>query len=306
MRLKFSIWAFIFMSLNIYSQSFFVTKTNDTTSIENFSISKGKFKYKPIDSKGNIEIEIDKIKGFYSYENNAFYENKKEFAELIIDGDIKLYRGLMNSSTSFIGSGSGSYAVENLFTYWYIEKDTLFEKVFSSDVSNSYYGLRPVKYYISNREILKNVFSDDKIALKNLENIKRKGELPIILKLINDSNSRKFKNNSHRPSNIDKDSAKIVLFRESKNEIKDVMLVNVNGKVYKLEKHSRIDIIIPSKSQSEICIENSTNKYCMITTSSKSFTKYYRLRLNKKNEGDIEKINGNSRYYKVRLKPRSK
>ncbi len=214
-----------------------------------------------------------------------------------------MYRGLLiNNSTSFIGAGSEMYAVDHLFAEWYVEKDTLFEEVFRSGVSNSNFGLRPVHYSISNRDILKRVLSDDKIALKNLENIKRKGELPIILKLINSSNSRKFKKNSLQPNNTDKDSAKIVLFRESKNETKNAILVTINGKVHNLEKHSKLDIIIPSKSQSEICIENSINKYCMITTSSKSFTKYYRLRLNKKNEGYIEKINGNSRYYKVRLK----
>lgn len=290
------------MSLNIYGQSFFVTKENDTTFTENFSISKDKFKYKPADSKINIEIELDKIKGFYRYNNNAFYENKNVFVELIIDGDIKLYRGLINNSTSLISSGSGMYSVDHLFAEWYIEKDTLFEKVFSSGVSNSHFGLRPVHYYISNRNILKKVLSDDNIALKKLESTKRKDELPEILKLINNYNSRKFKNNSLEPNNSNKDSSKIVLFRESKNETKNAILVTINGKVYKLEKNSKLDIIIPSKSQSEICIENSINKYCMITTSSESFIKYYRLRLNKKNEGYIEKINGNSRYYKVRLK----
>ncbi len=180
------------MSLNIYGQSFFVTKKNDTILIETFSILKGKFEYNLINSKKNIEIDLDKIKGVYSYKNNAFYENKKEFAELIIEGDIKLYRGLINNSTSFIGAGSEMYAVDHLFAEWYVEKDTLFEEVFRSGVSNSNFGLRPVHYSISNRDILKRVLSDDKIALKNLENIKRKGELPIILKLINSSKFQKI------------------------------------------------------------------------------------------------------------------
>ncbi|GGZ71694.1 hypothetical protein [Algibacter mikhailovii] len=305
MRLRFSVWTFLIMSLNIYCQSFFVTKKNDTVYTNFFSISKGKFEYKPVNSKKNIEIELDKIKGFYSEKENAFYENKKEFAELIIEGDIKLFRSLKNG-TSFIAAGNTTYGTDTQYAHWFIEKDSLFEKVFSSGVGNTHFGMREVHYSLSNRDILEKVISDDKIALKKLESIKKKGELPIVLKLINDYNSRKFKNNSQRKNNIDEDSAKIVLFRESKNETKNAIRVTVNGKIHKLEKSSRIDLIIPSTSQSEIYIENSTNKYSMITTSSKSYIKYYRLRLNKKNEGYIEKINGNSRYYKVRLRQYNK
>ncbi len=71
------------MSLNIYGQSFFVTKKNDTILIETFSILKGKFEYNLINSKKILKSTLIKLRVFTVIKTMRFMKTKKNLQNLL-------------------------------------------------------------------------------------------------------------------------------------------------------------------------------------------------------------------------------
>jgi hypothetical protein len=298
----------------MYSQSFFITQINDTISCENISVSNKFLNCSAVNAENDSKIELEKVSGYYLERENAFFEKRKfsersgflglgknleetdGFSELIIEGKIKAYRG-----EKFTIETAGNRP--SSLNAWFLEKDTLFEKVFTADFDSGFFRFDGASFGYLNREVFESVISDDQIAIDEFKEIKKNhGSLNQILKIINDYNSRAYKYNSEiSETKIKPDFADITVFRDMGKEHEDLLNISVNGIQYKLDRNSKIKLNIPTKTKSQICIENSINKNCMIISSSNSFPKYYRLKLDKKREGSIIKVNGNSSYYKTRL-----
>lgn len=307
------------MSYNINGQSFFISETNDTIVCENISISNKFLKYSSLNSKNDSKIELKKVLGYYAERENAFFQKKQfsvrtgflglgkelkdtqDFSELIIEGKIKAYRG-----EDFTVETAGGKPQR--LNHWFLEKDSLFEKAFTADYDSGSLRLDGASFGQLNLDFFIDLVSDDKTAIEDLKKFKKKhGNLNQILKIINDYNSRDFKHNFETSDTLIKDdSAFITVFRDFGKELKDILHISVNGVDYHLERNSKIVLKIPTKIKSQICIENSLNKNCMIVSSSDLFPKYYRLKLSKKKKGAIIKVNGHSSYYKTRLEYYSK
>ncbi|MEO9479612.1 MAG: hypothetical protein ABJO28_16805 [Maribacter dokdonensis] len=309
----------LLVSYNINGQSFFITETNDTIVCENISISKKILKYSSLNTQNDAQIELKKVNGYYAERENAFFQKNQfsirtgflglgkelkdtqDFSELIIEGKIKAYRG-----RDFAVETAGG--TPQKLNDWFLEKDSLFEKAFTADYDSGSLRLDGASFGLLNLDFFTDLVSDDKIAIEDLEKIKKKhGALNQILKIINDYNSRDFKHNSETSDALTKDdTAYITVFRDFGKELKDLLHITVNGIDYHLERNSKIELKIPTKLKSQICIENSLNKNCMIVSSSDLIPKYYRLKLSKKKKGAIIKVNGHSSYYKTRLEYYSK
>ena len=314
MKGKLLILAFLATS-TINSQSFFITDLNDTILCKDISVSNKFLKYSTIKSKNDLKIDLKKVNGYYLENENTFLQ-KKEFAvksgflglgkelkdtqafmELIVEGRVRLYRGKEFGGAATFGQSDLSSS-----RYWYVEKDTCFNRVFLADSGTPFKPSDRFSFSQLNSECLADFVCDDTITLEELKNIDNPGKLPQILKIVNDYNSRYFKNNLPDLKNVNIDSAKILIFRDFRKELKDIMKISVNGAKYKLVRNSKIELKIPCDYKSEICIENSKNNYCMMVSSSLSFPKYYIMKLNRKGNGYIDKVNGHSSYLKTRFK----
>ncbi|WP_282075422.1 hypothetical protein [Maribacter aquivivus] len=300
----------ILVSSTMNGQSFFTTEINDTIFCEYISISNKFLKFSNIKTGNDSKIDLEKVTGYYLEGENVFFQKKEfktrtvffdlgkdlkdaqGFSELIIEGKVKAYRG----KTFANDTGAGT---PQLLNQWYIEKGDLFEEAFIADYDSGSMRLDRASFGQLNREFFESLISEDKIALVAFKNIKNHGNLTQLLKILNDYNSRDFRRNQENKINVD--SAKIVLFRDFGKELKEVMKISVNGMKYELERNSKLELKIPSNIKSEVCIENSSNNYCMILSSSLSYPKYYRLKLNKKSVAYIVKVNGHSSYYQTRL-----
>jgi hypothetical protein len=287
---------------------------NDTIYSKNISITDDFLEYALPDDEIEHKIPIKSVKGYYSKNNNAYYEKKEfnaktrsgflglkykkqdyfDFVELIFDGKIKAYRG--------IEYRPDPNHPENINNYWFFEKGDSLQIGFTADKNNGgFMKLKKARYFNLNKDFFETIFSDDKKAQSAVQALKKnnKGRLTQIRNIVNDYNNRHYEKNTNQISN--ESMSYVTLLRDSRKEIKKDLVLSVNNISYILPRNSKLKVKISSESNTMVCLENSENEYCRLISSSRSFPKFYKVILNKDNQGDIFKINGLSSFYKVRL-----
>ncbi|WP_343913156.1 hypothetical protein [Aquimarina litoralis] len=99
-----------------------------------------------------------------------------------------------------------------------------------------------------------------------------------------------------------KSDSKIVFFRDGSKQNKMPAKFLVNGKAFVLDKKEKIEIMLPSDSESLVEITNADEKVQKLINPNINYPLYYEISLNKKNVGDIVRRNPNSSFIKTRLK----
>jgi hypothetical protein len=281
----------------------------DTIYVDNISLTDDFLEYSIPNDRKDYEISIKTIAGYYSALDNTYYEKKLfsaktrggflnlsykkkdffDFVELIFEGKVKTYR-------------SANYYIEtDKRNFWYIEKEDSLQVVFSADFDKGYMKFENARYNNLNHEFFKFIFSDDEKALTIVNTLKKGGKLEEIRALVNDYNNRYHDKTNNGRALSTSPKAGVTFLRDSRKELKDDLKLMVDNRSYHFPKNSKLKLEIPSDRLTKICIENSENKYCRLVSSSPSYPKFYKLILDKDDQGDIFKVNGLSSYYEVRL-----
>jgi hypothetical protein len=305
---KFSLLLFIFiLPIYFFGQSFIETVNSDTIHYQNLSITDDYLIYTQPGDTSEKKIDIEKVEGYYSNWSNKYYHKKIfkakkytgflklksemgdyfDFIERIFEGKINVYR-----SKDYVANNSQYY------NYWFFEKGDSLAIVFSADKDRGNFKIVNTKFHITNQEFLEYIFADDEISLSAIREEGKRGNLLEIRQIVNDYNNRHFKDKIDSDHGIPQ--AEVVFFRDSRKELKENLILQVNGKNFKFDRNTKLKIEIPT-IPNLVCIKNSDNDYCRLLSSSTSFTKFYKVILDKDKTGDVFIKNGLSNFYKVRL-----
>jgi hypothetical protein len=291
----------LFLS-NVHSQSYIDFFDGKTIEYDKIEVQQSHLKYTQKNSKTPIEVNKMNVKGYYSESENIYYYQKNGLKEKVIEGKINVYSSLFTEERA--GSGplynpSGNIMMwggSNSLTYitWHLEHDLKLKHFF-----NQKKGSLPKKKKKLNREIFRAAISDDTVSLKEFSLVGAKPKIKNLLAIIKGYNTRHYLQNNEDKV-IDELYSKVIILRDGKQSKKNIEFT-VNEEKYILENNSKLEISIPSNKSSLICIANSINKSCDLISSSTKFKRYFGLKLNKKDNGFISKVNGNSNYFKTRL-----
>lgn len=301
---EFILISLLLVTVSIKAQSFVVKKSGEIVKCSKIIIREKVVILKDENSLKILKIEKDLLIGYYQDHDNAYYENKDGFKEEIVSGKIKIYRG-----EAFLQTHPGETISQNpnlntefgpmpvQYTKWYMEKDGLLFEAFV--IMHGHGSSRVVNLA---KEKIQDLL-DEPLSKKIFNELKKKPKLESLLGIFQTYNAKEaskkkmtFKNNQSS-NNL----SKVIVFRDFGGEIKENLEFRLNDKKYYLKRNSKLEVLIPNNSESIICISNSINDACGVIMSSNSYTKYYQLKLNKKKQGIMTKVNGNSSYYRTRL-----
>lgn len=258
----------LLLTLPLYStgQSFIATINNDTIYFSSLAITDDFIRYKETEETSEKKIDIEDVKGYYASSSNKFYHRKFfkdniqtgflklkneernlfDFVELVFEGKINVYRTIDYSNPNS----------SSIYNYWFFEKNDRFAKVFSADKDIGDFKIKKAKFYGLNQELLQSIFADDETALTAVIKLGKRGKLKEIRQIVNDYNNRHF------VAKTDSDNAaskgEVIFLRDSRKELKDELILHVDGKKYKFGINSKLKINIPATSN-KVCIENSLN-----------------------------------------------
>ncbi len=281
----------LFAFSDLKSQSFLVKKNDSLIKSSKITVRNN---FLILNDDVNLKIPIDSISKYYQDKENALYVNKGGFKEEVIIGEIKVYRGEIYGSGPYPYGGPTIGNMSGTFTDWYLEKDGLFFKAFTETDGSS-------KIFNLDKEKIKSLIDDTK-SKEAISSLTKKARLSDILEIIQSYNAKSISNRFINNKQIRADNtSKIVIFRDFRKEIKEVLEFTINGQKHSLERNSKLEMLVGYDSESILCISNSTNFACGVIKSSPNYPKYYQLKFDKNKRGSITKVNGHSSYFKTRI-----
>lgn len=289
------ILTFLLGYFNTYCQSFFIKHDGKLIECTKIINKNNVFQYRPVDSpEKESKIEKDSIRAYYQDEQNTYYEDKNGFKELIIEGDIKIYCGEV--STAVVRTtGVILDNWQNQYTKWYIEKDGVIFHAFNQQ--HGTIGFNNLK-----KEKINHLILDDSIASKKFAELKKNAKLKELLGIFQSYNAGQYlKRAELNQPKVKEEESTIIVFRDSGKEYKGPLEFSINGQKYFLERNTKLEVSVPNSIESIICFSNDYNNTRSILSSSPLYPKFYQLKLDKEKNGSIEKVNGNSSYYKTRF-----
>lgn len=285
----------LLITTSIKAQSFVVKKSGEILKCSKIIVRDKVLILKDENSTKVLKIEKDLLSGYYQDFDNAYYENKDGFKEEVVSGKIKIYRDELFSTNSNPGMEFRHMPVQ--YTKWYMEKDGLLFKAF-----HQVHGYGTSWAVNLNEEKIRDLL-DESLSKKIFDQSKKKHKLENLLGIVQTYNAKAASKKKQAFENY-KDSnnlSTVVVFRDFGKEIKEDLEFTVNDQTYYLERNSKLEIGIPNHLESILCISNSGNDACAVIIASKNYPKHYQLKLNKKKQGTITKVNGNSSYHKTRF-----
>lgn len=275
--------------------------TYETIYCEEIKIQGNTVTYKPVDSTNSIEIYQSRLKGYFSASSNTYYHQKNGFKERIVEGELNVYSAIFSKNTYVLAPASNDPSIMSMsrrgesYFKWYLEKGSELVHFYNQKTRSSLAKENNFK-----KEVLKSKMNDDSISLKELSLLDKNPKIKDLVKIIKDYNVRYFLKTQDNKE-IKPDLSKITILRDNNKQAKKPLEFTLEGKKYSLKRNSKVEILIPNNKLSQLCFTNDINNTCELIKSSVNFVKFFELKLNKDDEGDISLVNGNSSYFKTRL-----
>lgn len=315
-RLKLITFFSLFIFFNVHSQSYIDLlkgKTYETIECESINVEEFIVVYIPLNTKKPLEVNLSRLKGYYSEVTNTYYYQKTGFKQRIVEGNINIYSAVaLQKQTIYNYGGVNNHGFNNSglnnghvrsdvnveYLEWYLEQGSQIDHFYNQKKATKTKDKNNNKKKLFKKELFETKISKDSISLKELSLLGETPKIKDLIKIIKGYNKRNFLKNKKQ---IALDFSEVIIFRDNKKQAKKPLEFTLNGKEYVLERNSKLKLSIPNNKSSLICITNDINNSCDLISSSSNFPKYFELKLNKDNESDISKANGNSSYLKTRL-----
>jgi hypothetical protein len=293
---------FFFIFFNVHSQSYIDLlkgKTYEKIECAEIEIKGYTVRYTPISNKTAIEVNQSRLKGYYSERTNTYYYQKNGFKEKTVEGKINVYRAVFSENvSSWTRTGTNSLpdlsSGEESYPTWHLEKGSEIRHFLNQKTKSTIGRENNFK-----KEIFKAKIIDDSISVKELSVLGENPKIKNLVKIIKDYNLRHF-HKTEDDKEIETSFSNVTFLRDGRRH-KNPLKFTLNGENYALERNSKLELSIPNNKSSLICITNGNNNSCELIRSSSRFHEYFGLKINKKEEGAIFKINKSPGYFKSTL-----
>jgi hypothetical protein len=249
---------------------------------------------------GQEDIEIRKVKGYYSFEEMEFlhckpfidhrivldpFTNNYQFMRRIVTGTINVYQFEIQSGSTSVNPTTGTMNMGTNSKFLYIEKGNRFEVMLPGTL---------VQSKKKSEEILREMISDQPSVLAKVDEdfIMKIDNITEVVRTYN----LMVYNNQNR---VTEKNCTLVVYRRDKKQVDKPVGIQLNDSTMLLGINEVISVKVTDEMLNKICIGSITN--CDLFEGFSFAPSYYELSYNKKGIYSLEQVSNKEGEYYVRM-----